>query len=361
MRYTLLGNSGLRVSEVALGTMTFGTDWGWGAPTAESAKQFELFAEAGGTLIDTANKYTNGTAESILGDLLATDRDHFVVGTKYSLNVRDGDLNAGGNHRKSVVQALEASLKRLRTDHVDVLWLHAWDYLTPREEIMRALDDQVRLGKVLYLGISDTPAWVTAQMQTLASAHGWSTFAGLQIEYSLVQREVERELIPMARGLGLGVLAWGPLGAGVLSGKYASQDSGERRGENPGERRGENPGERRGENPGERRGENPGERRLPDPDPARPAIARTVADVARELGLSSSVVALAWLRAQGGVIPILGARTAQQLADNLACLDAELPAAALARLDQASHVARGSPPDFLASADYTFGGMSDRL
>jgi aryl-alcohol dehydrogenase-like predicted oxidoreductase len=330
MRYTLLGQSGLRVSELALGTMTFGTDWGWGASESESAKQFELFAEAGGTLIDTANRYTNGSAETILGDLLAADRDHFVVGTKYSLNTRDGDLNAGGNHRKNLVQALEASLRRLRTDHVDVLWLHAWDYLTPPEEVMRALDDQVRLGKVLYLGVSDTPAWVVAQLQTLAAARGWSTLAGLQIEYSLVQREVERELIPMARGLGLGVLAWGPLGAGVLSGKYAS-------------------------------GSPAGERRLQDADPARLAIARTVADVARELGLRDSVVALAWLRARGGVIPILGARTAQQLADNLACLDTELPAAALARLDQASHVARGFPHDFLASADFIFGGMSDRL
>lgn len=331
MRYTLLGQSGLRVSELALGTMTFGTDWGWGASESESAKQFELFAEAGGTLIDTANRYTNGSAETILGDLLAADRDHFVVGTKYSLNTRDGDLNAGGNHRKNLVQALEASLRRLRTDHVDVLWLHAWDYLTPPEEVMRALDDQVRLGKVLYLGVSDTPAWVVAQLQTLAAARGWSPFAGLQIEYSLVQREVERELIPMARGLGLGVLAWGPLGAGVLSGKYADQS------------------------------ENQGEHRLAEVDPARLAIARTVADMARELGLSSSVVALNWLRAQGGVIPILGARTAQQLADNLTCLDTELPAAALARLDRASHVARGFPHDFLASADFIFGGMSDRL
>jgi len=329
MRYTLLGQSGLRVSELALGTMTFGTDWGWGASEGESAKQFELFAEAGGTLIDTANRYTNGSAETILGDLLAADRDHFVVGTKYSLNTRDGDLNAGGNQRKNLVQALEASLRRLRTDYVDVLWLHAWDYLTPAEEVMRSLDDQVRLGKVLYLGVSDTPAWVVAQLQTLAAARGWSTFAGLQIEYSLVQREVERELMPMARGLGLGVLAWGPLGAGILSGKHAS--------------------------------ENQGERRLAEVDPARLAIARAVADVAGELGLSSSVVALAWLRAQGGVIPILGARTAQQLADNLTCLDAELPAAAVARLDQASHVARGFPHDFLASADFIFGGMSDRL
>jgi aryl-alcohol dehydrogenase-like predicted oxidoreductase len=331
MRYTLLGNTGLRVSEVALGTMTFGTDWGWGAPAGETAKQFELFAEAGGTLIDTANKYTNGTAESMLGDLLATDREHFVVGTKYSLNVRDGDLNAGGNHRKSLVQALEGSLRRLRTDHVDILWLHAWDYLTPPEEVMRALDDQVRLGKVLYLGVSDTAAWVVAQMQTMAAGHGWSGFAGLQVEYSLVQREAERELIPMARGLGLGVLAWGPLGAGVLSGKYASPDT-----------------------PGE-------QRRLADVDPGRLTIAREVANIAAELGLSSSVVALAWLRAQGGVIPILGARTSQQLADNLTCLDVNLPPDALARLEQASHITRGFPHDFLASADFIFGGMSGQL
>jgi aryl-alcohol dehydrogenase-like predicted oxidoreductase len=331
LRYTLLGNSGLRVSELALGTMTFGTDWGWGASESESAQQFELFAEAGGTLIDTANKYTNGSAESILGDLLATDRDHFVVGTKYSLNLRNGDLNAGGNHRKSLVQALEGSLRRLRSDHVDVLWLHAWDYLTPPEEVMRALDDQVRLGKVLYLGVSDTPAWVVAQMQTLAADRAWATFAALQVEYSLVQREVERELIPMARGLGLGVLAWGPLGAGVLSGKYARPVT---------------------------PGTPDSQHRLADVDPGQLAIARAVADVADSLGLTSSVTALAWLRAQGGVIPILGARTAQQLADNLTCLDVDLPPDALARLEQASHISRGFPHDFLAGADYVLGGMS---
>jgi aryl-alcohol dehydrogenase-like predicted oxidoreductase len=331
MRYTLLGGSGLRISEVALGTMTFGTDWGWGASESESAKQFELFADAGGTLIDTANKYTDGAAESILGELLAADRDHFVVGTKYSLNVREGDLNAGGNHRKSLVSALEASLRRLRTDRVDVLWLHAWDYLTPPEEIMRALDDQVRLGKVLYLGISDTPAWVVAQLQTLATERWWSPFVGLQIEYSLVQREVERELVPMARGLGLGILAWGPLGAGVLSGKYATATP-------------------------------PAEpHRLANVDPGRLAIANIVADIAGELGLASSLVALAWLLAQGGVIPILGARTAAQLAHNLTCLDVDLPSDALARLDRASHVARGFPHDFLAATDYTLGGQAAHL
>jgi aryl-alcohol dehydrogenase-like predicted oxidoreductase len=332
VRYTLLGDSGLRVSELALGTMTFGTDWGWGASESESAKQFELFADAGGTLIDTANKYTDGAAESILGQLLAPDRDHFVVGTKYSLNVRDGDLNAGGNHRKSLVSALEASLRRLRTDRVDVLWLHAWDYLTPPEEIMRALDDQVRLGKVLYLGISDTPAWVVAQLQTLATERWWSPFIGLQIEYSLVQREVERELVPMARGLGLGILAWGPLAAGVLSGKYATTaSSGE-------------------------------PRRLANVDPGRLAIANVVAGIASELGLTSSLVALAWLRAQAaGVIPILGARTAAQLADNLTCLDVNLPSEALSRLDQASHIARGFPHDFLAATDYMLGGQAAHL
>lgn len=331
MRYTLLGSSGLRVSEVALGTMTFGTDWGWGASESEAAKQFELFAEAGGTLIDTANNYTNGTAESILGELLAADRDHFIVGTKYSLSVRDGDLNAGGNHRKSLVTALEASLRRLRTSYLDILWLHAWDYLTPPEEVMRALDDQVCLGKVLYLGISDTPAWVAAQMQTLATERGQTPFSGLQVEYSLVQREVERELIPMARGLGLGVLAWGPLGGGVLSGKYTSSDAAS------------------------------GQRRMGDVDPARLAIATQAAAVAGELGLSPAVVALAWLRAQGGIIPILGARTADQLASNLGFLDVALPRDALTRLDQVSHTPRGFPHDFLAAADYTLGGLAAQL
>lgn len=331
MRYTLLGSSGLRVSEAALGTMTFGTDWGWGDSEAGSRKQFELFAEAGGTLIDTANKYTNGSAETIVGNLIAADRDHFVVGTKYSLNVRAGDLNAGGSHRKSLVTALEASLRRLRTSYVDILWLHAWDYLTPPEEIMRALDDQVRLGKVLYLGISDTPAWVAAQLQTLAAQRGWSTFAGLQVEYSLVQREVERELIPAARGLGMAVLAWGPLGGGVLSGKYSGS------------------------------GRDSGDTRMADVNPARLAIARKTAAVAGELGLAPAVVALAWLRSRGGVIPILGARTAEQFAANLAYLDTALPPEVLARLDEVSHVPRGFPHDFLAAADYAGGGMTAQL
>jgi aryl-alcohol dehydrogenase-like predicted oxidoreductase len=330
MRYTLLGGSGLRVSELCLGTMTFGTDWGWGADEDESRKQFDLFAAAGGNFVDTANNYTNGSAETIVGRLLAGERDRFVLATKYSLSTRTGDLNAGGNHRKNLVQALEASLRRLGTDYLDVLWLHAWDYLTPAEEVVRALDDQVRAGKVLYVGVSDTPAWVVAQMQTIARLRGWTPFIGLQIPYSLVQREVERELLPMARALGLGVTAWSPLGGGLLTGKYNRQDGDQ-------------------------------SRRLGAVDPAKLEVAQTVTDLATDLGVPASNVALAWLRSRGGVIPILGARTAEQLRGNLGCLDVTLSAEHLARLEAASAVPLGFPHDFLASQDFIHDGLRDQL
>jgi len=325
VHYTLLGESGLRVSQLCLGTMTFGTDWGWGAEETEARKQLDVFVEAGGNFIDTANKYTDGSAETIVGRLLAGQREQFVLATKYSLSTRPGDINAGGNHRKNLVQALEASLRRLGTEYVDILWLHAWDYLTPPEEIMRALDDQVRLGKVLYVGISDTPAWVVAHLQTVARLRGWSPFAGLQIPYSLVQREVERELIPMARGLGLGVTAWSPLAGGVLTGKYNRPEAPEQ------------------------------PRRLGEVNEDELTIARQVADIASGLGASPGEVALAWLLGKG-VIPILGARTADQLADNLGCLDVELSPAQLARLDEVSAKPLGFPHDFLASRDFIHDG-----
>lgn len=326
MRYTLLGNSGLRVSQLCLGTMTFGTDWGWGADQDESRKQFEVFAEAGGTFVDTANKYTDGTAERFVGELIGHDRDYFVLSTKYSLNMRPGDLNAGGNHRKSLVRSLEASLRRLGTEYVDVLWLHAWDYLTPPEEIMRALDEQVRAGKVLYLGVSDTPAWLVTRMNTIAELRGWTPFTALQVEYSLVQREVERELLPMARGLGLGLTTWGPLGAGVLTGKY------------------------------DRRVHSEDPRRLAEADPQRLDVAEAVTDVAAELDLPAAQVALAWLRSRGAV-PILGARTAAQLEANLGCLDVRLSEDQLRRLDEVSRVPLGFPHDFLAeSAELVYAG-----
>src|ERR1700726_829115 len=205
MQYRLLGNSGLRVSEAALGAMTFGEEWGWGSPRDEARKVYNAFREAGGNFIDTANFYTNGTSESYIGEFMKDHRQSVVMATKYSNAAPGKDPNAAGNHRKSMVQAVEASLKRLQTDYIDLYWVHIWDQMTPVEEVMRGLDDLVRAGKVLYVGISDAPAWWIAQANTLAHLRGWSPFAGLQIEYSLIERTVERELIPMVRALNLGL------------------------------------------------------------------------------------------------------------------------------------------------------------
>jgi aryl-alcohol dehydrogenase-like predicted oxidoreductase len=199
MRYKLLGKSGLRVSELCLGTMTFGDDWGWGAPKDESRKMFDAFTEAGGNFIDTANNYTNGTSEKFVGEFTKADRDHFVIATKYTLNEYATDPNFGGNHRKNMRRSVEGSLKRLDTDHIDLLWLHMWDGMTPVEEVMRALDDLVRAGKVLYVGISDTPAWVVSQANTLADLRGWSRLVAYQGEYSLASRAPERDILPMTR------------------------------------------------------------------------------------------------------------------------------------------------------------------
>ena len=219
MRYKLLGKSGLRVSELCLGTMTFGEDWGWGASHEESRKVYDAFREAGGNFIDTANVYTNGTSERLLGEFIQGHREQIVLATKYTNAAPGNDPNAAGNHRKSMVQALEASLKRLKTDYIDLYWLHIWDRITPVEEVMRAFDDLVRQGKILYAGVSDMPAWVVAKANTLAELRGWTPFVGLQIEYSLIERTPERELLPMAADLGLGVTAWSPLAGGVLTGK----------------------------------------------------------------------------------------------------------------------------------------------
>src|ERR1700722_8670831 len=220
MRYKLLGRSGLRVSELCLGTMTFGEDWGWGSSKEESRKVYDAFLEAGGTFIDTANFYTNGTSERLLGEFMADHRDRIVLATKYTNAAPGNDPNAAGNHRKSMMQSIEASLKRLKTDYIDLYLLHIWDQITPIEEVMRAFDDLVRQGKILYAGVSDMPAWLVTRGNTLAELRGWSAFVGLQIEYSLIERTPERELLPMAANLGLGVTAWSPLAGGVLSGKY---------------------------------------------------------------------------------------------------------------------------------------------
>src|SRR6267154_3775892 len=215
MKYRLLGKGGLRVSEAALGTMTFGDEWGWGSPKAEAQKVYEIYREAGGNFIDTANFYTGGTSEKFVGEFIKGHRESVVLATKYSNAAPGNDPNAAGNHRKSMIHALEASLKRLQTDYIDLYWVHIWDGITPVEEVMRSLDDIVRQGKVLYVGISDAPAWWIAQANTLAKLRGWTPFTGLQIEYSLIERTVERELVPMAQALNLGSLAWSPLARGV--------------------------------------------------------------------------------------------------------------------------------------------------
>ncbi len=221
MRYKLLGPSGLRVSEICLGTMSFGDAWGFGADEQESRRVLSAFTAAGGNFIDTANKYHEGQSEEIVGRFLGSGRVSFVVATKYTLAMGSGDPNAAGNSRKNMRWSVEASLRRLGTDYIDLLWLHAWDYATPVEEVMRGLDDLVSAGKVNYVGLSDTPAWIASQANTLAMLRGWSPFIALQLEYSLIARTAERELLPMADAFGLSVTAWAPLGGGVLTGKYS--------------------------------------------------------------------------------------------------------------------------------------------
>jgi aryl-alcohol dehydrogenase-like predicted oxidoreductase len=337
MRYKLLGRSGLRVSEMALGTMTFGEEWGWGASKEESRRLFDAYAEAGGNFIDTANRYTEGTSERYVGEFVRADREHFVVATKYSLFTRKGDPNASGNHRKNMVQALDASLQRLGTDYVDLYWLHMWDYTTPVDEVLRGLDDLVRQGKVMYIGISDTPAWVVSRANAIAELRGWTQFVALQIRYSLIDRAAERDLLPMARALDLAVTPWSVLGAGVLSGKYNR--------ENP-------PEEGRA-----KQGAATVERNL--------KIADVVIEAAKEIGCTPSQVAIAWARQQPGVIiPLLGARKLEQLQDNLGAIDVTLDDAQLTRLDEASAIELGFPHDFLQSEnirDLVYGGTFDRI
>jgi aryl-alcohol dehydrogenase-like predicted oxidoreductase len=326
MRYRLLGNSGLRVSEAALGTMTFGEEWGWGSAKDEARKVYDAFREAGGNFIDTANMYTNGTSETFLGEFMKGHRESIVLGTKYTNAGPGKDPNAGGNQRKTMFQAVEASLKRLQTDYIDLYWVHIWDQMTPAEEVMRGLDDLIRQGKLLYVGISDAPAWWIAQANTLAQLRGWSPFVALQVEYSLAERTVERELTPMAKALGLGVTAWSPLAGGILSGKYhgnAPATDGRLATANV---------------------------RQFKPDEQRTArIVAAVKKVAEEVGRSMAQVALAWLRYRvTPVIPIIGAKKLTQLQDNLASLDLALSAHQLKTLDEASHIELGFPHDFYA-------------
>lgn len=356
MRYKLLGKSGLRVSELCLGTMTFGEDWGAllkGASKEESKKIFDAFMNAGGNFIDTANVYQQGTSERYLGDFIKTygRRDNFVLATKYTLNTNPDDPNAGGNHRKNLVQSIKASLDRLQLDYIDILWVHVWDPMTPTEEMMRALDDLIRSGKILYAGISDAPAWIVSQANAIAELKGWSPFVGLQIPYSLIERTPERELLPMAKVLDIGVTAWSPLAGGVLTGKYSQEAVGEKR-------------TRDTRTPSQ----NESKRYSPDNpmttiflNERNISIAQEVARVARELGRTPSQIALNWLRQrpqrdQGKtnkqipvIVPIIGARTHTQINDNLGCLDFKLEPDYMQRLDDVSKTPLGFPYDFIDS------------
>jgi aryl-alcohol dehydrogenase-like predicted oxidoreductase len=307
--------------------MTFGTEWGNGTDAAGAQALFDQYANAGGNFLDTANRYTEGTSERLLSDLVAADRAHWVLATKYSLYDEPNDPNRTGNHRKNLRTSLEGSLKRLKTDYIDLLWVHAWDFSVAPQEVMRSLDDLVRAGKVLHIGVSDTPAWIVAQANTLAELRGWSAFTALQIEYSLIERTPERELLPMARAIGLPITPWSPLGAGLLSGKYQNGLDAARKA---------------------------GPVRLSEQskklNDKNLAIAAVVGQAAEDLGCTSAQVALSWLRAQGeDIIPILGVRTPAQLADNMGCLAYPLPKEWVDKLNEVSAVPMGFPHEFLGS------------
>jgi aryl-alcohol dehydrogenase-like predicted oxidoreductase len=343
MRYRLFGPTGLRVSELCLGTMTFGEDWDFGASREESWAMFEAFAEAGGNFVDTANSYTFGTSEKLVGEFIAAERDYFVLSTKYSMNTRGEDINTGGNHRKNMMRSLDQSLRRLNTEFIDIYWLHVWDFITPVEEVMRGLEDIVRGGKALYIGISDTPAWVVSRANMLAELRGWAQFIGLQAEYNLIERGAERDLLPMAHALGLGVVAWAPLAGGVLTGKYARVNGNV-------------------EVADSRRGEWLNAARLND---KALRIAQVVTEVASELGWPPAQVALAWIRQRpSGIIPIVGNRTLSQLKENLGCLELRLGDAHRDRLDAESQIELGFPHSFIRSEPVLsalFGSQRSRL
>ncbi|MCR8561791.1 aldo/keto reductase [Mucilaginibacter sp. BJC16-A38] len=336
MKYKLLGRSGLKVSELCLGTMGFGTEAGWGADKEASFAIMDAFANAGGNFLDTANVYKLGTSEKIIGEYISNhDRDYFVLATKYTLKDNMTNPNASGNNRKNMMRSVEESLKRLKTDFIDLFYLHIWDNITPIDEVMRAMDDLIKQGKINYAAISDTPAWVVAKGNTLAELMGWSQFVALQVEYSLLARTPERELIPMAKHFGITVTPWAPLGGGALTGKYL---------------RGE-PGRVKEES--NRRNER------------STAITKVVVEIADELGVSPGNVALKWTMQQGfSSIPIVGATKLSQLEDNLKTIDVELSPAHLQKLDEVSAIQLGFPGDFFredAVRVNSFGGFYDKV
>ncbi len=335
--YITLGRSGLRVSPLCLGTMTFGEDLGWGSSEADAKAILDRFLGRGGNFIDTANVYTLGHSEVIIGDHLAAThkRDRVVLATKFYGNLFPGDPNGGGAGAKSLVGACHESLRRLKTDYIDLLWMHAWDRHTPIEETLRALDDLVRAGKVRYLGFSDTPAWKVAQAQTFAHFRNLAPLVALQIEYSLLERTVEGELVPMAQELGLGVTPWSPLKSGVLSGKYTRENAGKQKADR-------------------------GVMVDMSLNDKAYAVIDALAAIAKELATTPARVALAWVQGRPGVAStIIGARTLDQLDQNLGALDIKLAAAHLATLDELSRPVLPFPVNFLGRAgSFMHGGIT---
>ncbi|QGW63908.1 aldo/keto reductase [Lysobacter soli] len=336
MRYRIFGNTGLRVSTLALGTGNFGKGWGYGSEQDEARRIYTAYREAGGNFIDTADQYQFGQSEAMLGEFIASDRDDIVLATKFSLgDAPDAGLQRSGNSRKAMLRSVESSLKRLKTDRVDLLWVHMPDGVTPIDEIARALDDLVRSGKILYAGLSDFPAWRVATAATLAEARGWSPVAAVQLEYSLVERSAERELLPMAAGFNLGTVAWSPLGGGLLTGKYRRGETG--------------------------RAQGLGVVIHGESDARKTATVDAVLAIAEEAGVSPGQVAIAWVLAKG-VLPIIGPRTHEQLTDNLASLDVTLSAEQIRRLDEASAITLGFPHDVVAeTAPALAGGKLDLI
>jgi aryl-alcohol dehydrogenase-like predicted oxidoreductase len=338
MRYEIFGErTGLSVSEMALGTGMFGRAWGYGASPEDAHRILRGYAEAGGNFIDTADNYQHGEAELIIGEFLAPHRNDFVLSSKYSRGAGHSALARLGSSRKAMVQAVEASLKRLKTDRIDLYFVHMDDQVTPVDEIARGFDDLVRAGKIVYGGFSNYPAWRIAKAANTAELRGWAPIAGVQIEYSLLQRTTERELLPMAEGMGLGVMGWSPMAGGLLTGKYRTGETG-----------------RATDLKGSVLHDRPGE--------IAPVLDALDA-VAWEVGGNPGQVAIAWVMAKG-VLPIIGPRTPAQLDDNLAALKLKLSEAQIARLDKVSAVPSGYPHELNASAEQRAvmtGGQWERI
>jgi aryl-alcohol dehydrogenase-like predicted oxidoreductase len=329
--YYTLGNTGLRVSRLALGTMTFGTEWGWGADEGTARALFDRYLDRGGNFVDTADGYTNGTSERMVGRFIAERgaRDRLVLATKFTYNAEPGNPNAGGNGRKNILRSVEGSLRRLGTDYIDLYILHTWDMMTPAEEVARTLDDLVRAGKVRHVGLSNVPGWYAARVQTIAELRGYEPASALQLEYSLVERNIEHEFVPLGQALGMGVMVWSPLASGLLSGKYKPS---------------EGPLSAAGRLQTMKDSRNPGFQKFTE---RNWRIVAELEAVARDVGQSMAALAVNWTATQPGVASvILGATSERQLDDTLAALSFNVPQALRQRLEDVSRPERPFPYSF---------------